>query len=46
MPKRRCFFTHKLVRHLDQNARAVAGQRVRAHSAAMRQITQNFQALR
>ena len=41
----RAFAREKLVRNLDQDARAVAGLRIASASAAMREIDQNLDAL-
>ena len=44
-PRLRAFALEKGVRNLDQDARAVAGLRIAAAGAAMRQIDQNLDAL-
>ena len=44
-PELGAFAREKLVRNLDQYARAIAGLRIAAASAAVRQIDQNLDAL-
>ncbi len=45
MPCSASFAAKKLVRHLHQNAGAIAGERIATAGAAVRQIDQNFEPL-